>query len=45
MPCACDLKNQKFVVYLPSGAKYKEYRTKIEADAAAKRVNGSVKTK
>ena len=43
MACACDAKKQKFTVYLPSGAKYKTYNTRIEAEAAKKRVNGTIK--
>lgn len=43
MACACNAKSGKFTVYLKGGGKYKTYSTKLEADAAAKRVGGTVK--
>ena len=42
MPCACNTKAGKFTVY-KNGVKLKSYSTKMEADAAAKRVGGTVK--
>ncbi len=48
MPCACNAgrKNAgtKYAVKKPDGSTYKVYATKLEADAAAKRVGGKVVT-
>jgi hypothetical protein len=47
MGCACNAKPSakatKYTVIKPSGQTYKTYSTKIEAEAAAKRVGGKVK--
>lgn len=46
MACACNANKtagKKYTVLKPNGQVYKTYTTKIEADAAAKRVGGKVK--
>jgi hypothetical protein len=48
MPCNCSKKNSTtgltYTVKYPNGSVYKVYTSKIEADAAALRVNGRVVT-
>jgi len=41
--CNCAAKTGKFVVY-KNGSKINTYSTKMEADAAAKRIGGIVRT-
>lgn len=46
MPCACQGKKpnaQKYTVVKANGDNYRVYNSKIEAEAAAKRINGRVK--
>ncbi len=46
MACACNAGKtpaKKYTVLKPNGSVYKTYSSKIEADAAAKRVGGTVK--
>lgn len=44
MPCNCN-SDRKYVVRYKSGLMYKTYGTKVEADAAAKRIGGNVTAK
>lgn len=41
-PCACNA-GKKFTVLRPNGTTYKTFTTRVEADAAAQRVGGTVK--
>jgi hypothetical protein len=43
MACACSAGKKKYTVLYSSGKTYKVYSTKVEAEAAAKRVGGTVK--
>jgi hypothetical protein len=46
MPCNCggkSTKATKYIVSYSSGKTYKVYGTRIEAEAAAKRIGGNVK--
>lgn len=42
MPCACN-SGSKFTVLRPNGTIYKTFSTRVEADAAAARVGGTVR--
>lgn len=49
MPCACSVGKKsatgtKYTVKYSTGATYKTYSNKVEADAAAKRIGGKVST-
>lgn len=43
MPCSCNAKKSKYTVLYPNGSVYRVFSTKIEADAARARINGSIK--